>query len=126
MRRWSAASAAGGRAKELPQGTLVYEFSGPMFFAGADKILDFALDEGTRTLILRMGAVPSVDATAMKNLELVLSRCRENGTVLILSHVQELPLAVMKNSGFYDRLGAENFASDIDEALSKAARSVRK
>ncbi|MBQ9535457.1 MAG: STAS domain-containing protein [Clostridia bacterium] len=126
VRRWSEAAPAGGTAKPLPAGTLVYEFSGPMFFAGADKILDFALEENAKVLILRMGAVPSVDATAMKNLELVLSRCRENGTALILSRVQDFPLSVMKKSGFYDRVGADSFASGIDEALSKAEQSVRK
>ena len=58
--------------QELPKNTVVYEIQGPMFFADADKFLDFTLEEDTRTVILRMGGVPTIDATCMKNLELLL------------------------------------------------------
>ncbi len=121
VRRWSETESADGNAKAIPKDTLIYEFNGPMFFAGAEKILDFALEKDTKVLILRMGGVQAIDATAMKNLENVLSECRDKDVRLILSHVQEFPLKVMKKDGFYDRVGADSFVKNVDEAIALAA-----
>lgn len=120
VRRWSA---EGG--KEIPDGTVVYEINGPMFFADADKFLDFSLDDDTKTVILRMSGVPSIDATAMKNLELLHRVCVSRGVTLRFSHVCADPLAVMKKAGLYDAVGAENFHTTIDDALAAAQRMAR-
>lgn len=55
--------------REVPAHTLVYEISGPMFFAAADKILNISVKEDTQFLILRMRSVSAIDATAMHSLE---------------------------------------------------------
>ena len=39
---------------------------------------------------------------------------------MLLSHVNENPLLVMKKAGFYEKVGAENFKETIDEALARA------
>ena len=106
----------------VPQNVRVYEISGPMFFGAADKILDIKLKDFTHCLILRMRAVPALDATAMNSLERVYEKCKKHNVTLILSHVNEQPLEVMKKSGFYDLVGAENFCTHIDEALEKGAK----
>lgn len=124
MRRWADDTERGDGAKAIPKGTLVYEFSGPMFFAGADKLLDFALEEDTKALVLRMGSVQSIDATAMKNLDFMLERCRKNGINLMLSHVNEFPKKVLKKAGFIERLGEENIFAGIDDALEAAKKAV--
>lgn len=110
-----------GKAKKIPEGTIVYEINGPMFFAAVDKFRDFNVSEETKVMILRMSNVLSVDSTAMKNLETLLGYCREKRVRLILSHVGEQPLGVMKKSGFYAEVGEENFAASIDDALDLAA-----
>lgn len=107
--------------KDVPKNVRVYEISGPMFFGAADKILDIKLKDYTRCLILRMRAVPALDTTAMNALERVYEKCKKHSVTLILSHVNEQPLEVMKKSGFYDMVGADNFCSHIDEALEKGA-----
>ena len=106
--------------KTVPQNVRVYEISGPLFFGAADKILDITLKEYTRCLILRMRAVPALDATAMNSLEQLHKNCEKQNVKLILSHVNHQPLDVMKKSGFYDAVGAENFCAHIDEALELA------
>lgn len=106
--------------KTVPQNVRVYEISGPLFFGAADKILDITLKEYTRCLILRMRAVPALDATAMNSLEQLYKNCKKRNVKLILSHVNQQPLIVMKKSGFYDAVGAENFCAHIDEALELA------
>lgn len=122
MRRWKDIPDASIR---IPEGTLVYEFNGPMFFAGADKILDVATEKDTRTMILRMGGVLSIDATAAKNLDYILASCRERDVRLILSHVHEQPMRVLKKAGFCERLGEENIAENIDAAIELAVHESR-
>jgi len=108
------------RAKPIPKGTIVYEINGPMFFADADKFLDFSMEEGTNTVILRMNAVPSIDATAMKNLEMLLHVCKQRNVLLLLSHVQEAPLSVMHKARFIQHLGGEHIVDSIDAAFAYA------
>ena len=103
--------------KEVPKDVRVYEVSGPLFFGDADKILSITLKDYTRCLILRMRGVPSVDATAMNALEDLHKICKEKNVRLILSHVNPQPMKVMKKSGFYKSVGAENFCDHIDAAL---------
>ena len=100
----------------------VYEISGPMFFGAADKILDIKIKDYTKCLIIRMRAVPAIDATAMNALESVYDKCKKHGVTLILSHVNEQPMRVMKKSGFYDSVGAANFCNHIDQALKRASK----
>jgi SulP family sulfate permease len=95
--------------------------SGPLFFGAADKIADIRLKEFNRCLILRMTAVPAIDATAMHALEQLLERCQSQNVTLIFSHVNAQPLSAMKKSGLYDKVGAENFCTRIDAALNRGA-----
>lgn len=128
VRAWSRETTKGvdGREKIIPDGTVVYEINGPMFFADSDKFLDFAFDENTKAMIIRMSLVPAIDATAMKNLELLLSACKTGNVTLIMSHVNEQPMKVMKKSGFYNQLGSELFAENIDAALALAEKICEK
>lgn len=112
--------------KVVPKDVRVYEISGPLFFGAADKIPEIILKDYTRCLILRMRAVPSLDSTALNALELLLEKCEKQGVTLIISHVNEQPLHVMKKSGFYEKVGEENFCAHIDEALSKAGSAAAK
>ncbi|NLL78279.1 MAG: STAS domain-containing protein [Clostridiales bacterium] len=104
----------------VPKHTHVYEISGPMFFAAANKILSITLEEKTKCLVLRMRSVNAIDATAMHSLEELQEKCQKMGIVLILSHVNDQPMNVMKKSGFYETVGSENFCAHIDDALARA------
>jgi len=106
--------------RSVPQNTLVYEMTGPLFFGAADKILHIAIKDNTNCLVLRMRSVNAIDATAMHNFETLLETCKKKNVQLILSHVNEQPMQVMKKSGFYDMVGETNFCVHIDEALERA------
>lgn len=124
IRVWSAADEKsetdGGRLKKIPSDTAVFEIDGPMFFADSDKFTGFPLKDGDRIMILRMRNVPTIDATAMRNLTALWHTCEKKGMTLLLSHVNEQPLSVMKKSGFYELVGEENFFANIDDALERA------
>ena len=113
-----------GNLRPVPEGVMVYEIVGPMFFAVVDKIPHIASDETHKVLILRMRAVPALDITAMNSLDRLREECRSHGIKLILSHVNEQPMSVMKKSGFYMEKNARYFPANIDEALAFAAEIV--
>lgn len=106
--------------RSVPDHTMVYEISGPMFFAAADKLLGIHVSENTQCLIIRMRSVNAIDATAMHNLEQLMGKCRKYGVHMILSHVNEQPFKVMQKSGFYEKVGEENFCAHIDDAIKRA------
>ena len=106
--------------RTVPQHVRVYEITGPLFFGVADSIAQITLKSFTKCLIIRMRAVPAVDATAMQAMEALLEKCKKRGVRLILSHVNEQPYRMMEKSGFAGRLGRENFCQHIDEALALA------
>ncbi len=117
IRHWENTPQAQDRQKQIPADTEVYEINGPIFFADTDKFGMICPKDGARAVILRMSNVPSLDATAMKRFEELYAMCRQKGITLILSHVNKQPLSVMKKSGFYEKVGENNFAANIDEAL---------
>lgn len=106
--------------REVPKNTVVYEVSGPLFFGAADKILRITLDENINCLVLRMRSVSAIDATAMNNLEQLYQECVKKKIQMVFSHVNEQPMSVMQKSGFFDKIGNENFCAHIDDALQRA------
>lgn len=106
--------------RKVPEHTHVYEISGPMFFAAANKILGITLDDRDNCLILRMRSVSAIDATAMHSLEELYEKCQKRNIQIILSHVNEQPLHVMQKAGFDKKIGKENMCVHIDDALKRA------
>ncbi|MBQ8327404.1 MAG: sulfate permease [Lachnospiraceae bacterium] len=104
----------------VPKHTVVYEISGPMFFAAANKIMNISVKPEDKVLILRMRSVSAIDSTAMNSLEHLYDTCKKQDITLMLSHVNEQPMNSMKKAGFYDMIGEDNFCKHIDDALSRA------
>lgn len=116
----------GGRLKVIPKHTDVFEINGPMFFASSEKFASIPVREGAKVLILRMRNVPTLDVSAMRTMHAIYAVCKETGVALLISHVNEQPLSVMRKDGFYDQLGAEHFLPNIDEALAYAESLIQK
>ncbi len=111
--------------RKVPEHTLVYEVSGPMFFAVSDKILKITGEADTKCIIIRMRGVNAIDATAMNTLEQLLDKCHKKGITLILSHVNVQPRKLMDNVGFIRKIGKENLCDNIDKALMRAKEIVK-
>ena len=110
--------------RKVPKKTLVYEIYGPMFFAAADKFLQISTKPGIKVVVLRMRSVPAMDVTALHSLKKMVTDCKKKGITIILSHIQEQPLAMMKKAGFDTIIGDPNFCGHIDEALLRAEQIV--
>ncbi len=106
--------------KNVPKHTMVYEITGPMFFAVANDYFEFVKQKNKRVLILRMRNVPAMDISGLEALEQVYARCQRKGITLLLSHVNEQPMNVMTKGEFIQKIGAENICENIDAALIRA------
>lgn len=111
--------------REVPQHTLVYEVSGPLFFGVADKIMHIAYKDTDQCIVVRMRSVNAIDATAMHALEELYDNCCKKGVQLVFSHVNDQPLLIMHKAGFYEKIGEENFCGHIDDALERAKQIVQ-
>ena len=113
----------GAGSKIIPKGSAIYELNGPMFFAATDKLLDITSDEGgISVIILRASNMTLLDIQAIKNLEKLVEECKKNNVTVIISHIKDQPLRAMQKVGLMDKIGHENFAASIDDAIAKAEK----
>lgn len=107
---------------DIPPGVEVFEIYGSLFFAAIERFKEAInrVEKRPRVLILRMRNVLSIDATGLLALEDLLNSARKDGMVLIISAISDQPLAMLQRAGFIERLGTQNLARDIYEALEKA------
>ncbi len=112
-------NAQGLNLRDVSKHISVYELSGPLFFAVSSQISLIKLKPYTKCVILRMRSVPSVDTDALRALEDFVRKCAKKGVTVVFSHVNVQPLKAMKKSGLYTLIKKENFAPNIDAALSR-------
>lgn len=112
------------KLRHVPRGILVFEISGPLFFAAADSLLTIEGKHNTKVIVVRMRSVPAIDASAMRSLRQLAESAKKKGIIMIFSHVNEQPLQVMRKDGFVEYVGEDNFRPNIVEALDYAENIV--
>ncbi len=109
------------KLKKVPENTLVFEITGPIFFGASTKIADVIKHGKKQVLILRMRSVPAIDATGLHSLETIIKTCKKQGKTLILSHVNEQPMQSLEKAKLLDEiLIAENIDAALEMAEQKA------
>ena len=110
------------RRRHIPKGVEVYEINGPMFFGAAEKFKEAIAEVARRpkALILRMRAVPAIDATGINLVRDLHARCQRDGTLFLLSDVHAQPLVAMSRAGLMDEIGDDNIFGNLDDALDRA------
>ena len=103
----------------LPKYIRVYEINGPLFFASTSEISKIKLKKYTNSLIIRMGAVISLDITAFYAIEKLFAKCKEQNVNLVFSHVNPQVMSVFTKSGFIDEIGKENICPKINAAIER-------
>ena len=115
----------GAGSRIIPEGSAIYELNGPMFFAATDKLLDIdRSDSGISVIILRASNMTLLDIEAIRNLEKMVEECKKNGITVIISHIKDQPLRAMQKVGLIEKIGEENFCSNIDDAIEKAEKII--
>ena len=105
------------KLKKVPENTLVFEITGPIFFGASTKIADVIKNGKKQVLVLRMRSVPAIDATGLHSLETIIKTCKKQGKTLILSHVNEQPLHSLEKAKLLEEV---LIAENIDAALEMA------
>lgn len=113
--------------QRLPEGVEMFRFSGPLFFAVANR-LDQVLDpirEPPKVFILRLRQVPLIDASGVTALEEFVSRCQKMGTAVILSGLHGQPRAILHQMDFGKHPNLLGLAASFDEALAMAEAAMK-
>ncbi|MEO8672397.1 MAG: SulP family inorganic anion transporter [Tahibacter sp.] len=108
---------------QLPPDVEVFQFSGPLFFAVAnrlDEVLDHFLTP-PRVFILRLRQVPMIDASGVAALRQMIARCERMGTRVILSGLREQPRQILDQMGVRDNATTLRFAEHFEAALTLSA-----
>ncbi|WP_339830157.1 SulP family inorganic anion transporter [uncultured Parvibaculum sp.] len=110
---------------ELPDGVVSSVIRGPFFFGVAMRLgetLD-RIGAPPRVLILRMRAVPMIDASGASAIDALIARCRRHGTRVLITGLQTQPRLVLRKMGVTaDPL--VRLVPGIDEALVLAREIV--
>ncbi len=109
------------KLKKVPENTLVFEITGPIFFGASTKIADVIKHGKKQVIVLRMRSVPAIDATGLHSLETIIKLCKKQGKTIILSHVNEQPLHSLEKAKLLNEI---LIAENIDEALEMASKKA--
>ena len=110
------------REQDIPEGVVVYSIDGPFFFGAADRFQETMarVAKAPKVVILRMRAVPYLDATGLNALEDAITGLQKRGTRVMLAGIQVQPLDLMERSGAVKVVGDENLFKNTTEALARA------
>jgi SulP family sulfate permease len=108
--------------RALPDGIFVYSIAGPLFFGAAQKAMATlrVIADQARVVILRMEAVPDMDATGLVALESALERLERQKIAIILCGVQIQPRRLMRDSHLKERFKTLRIRPDMAAALALA------
>jgi SulP family sulfate permease len=125
-------AALGGQGHEpvsnVPRGVMLYRVFGALLFGSAEKLESIIRRTGddTDVVILHMAAVTAMDATALNRVENLHAKLHRHGKHLILSGPHTQPYFMMEKAGFFDVLGRDNIAADLEAAVARARALTRK
>ncbi|HAC3589574.1 TPA_asm: sodium-independent anion transporter, partial [Listeria monocytogenes] len=77
-------------------------------------------------LILRMGKVPIIDATAEGYFHQIEKEFSKQGGQILITGLTDKAKESLKGSGLYDRIGEEHFFSHTEDAIHYAENALNK
>ncbi len=110
------------REQDIPEGVVIYSIDGPFFFGAADRFQETmaGVAKAPKVVILRMRAVPYLDATGLNALEDAITGLQKRGTRVMLAGIQSQPLDMMERSGAVRIVGDGNLFRRALDALVEA------
>lgn len=112
---------------EIPDGVLVYEIEGPLFFGTVQKF-EQSVERAKidyKVIILRMRNTIYLDAGGLRALEQLKEACDKKGVTIVLSGIHTQPYLLLQKTGMAKILGEENIYDHIDKALQRAENLVK-
>ena len=112
---------------DLPQGAMVYEIDGPLFF-GTVRKFEIAVEKAGldyKVLILRMRSTIYLDAGGIRALEQAKAACDRRGITIVISGIHTQPYMLLEKTGMADKMGRENIFDNIQGALQRAKEILK-
>lgn len=112
---------------DVAKGVQVYEIDGPFFFGVAtkfDEMMRSTIGEKPLVRIIRMRKVPFIDATAVHNLEILITSSQQDGIHVVLSGVNPNVKEVLEHAGIDNLIGKDHVCANITIAVKMANRLV--
>jgi SulP family sulfate permease len=114
---------------EVEKGVSVYEIDGPFFFGIAtkfDEIMRSTLGNDTPLVrIIRMRKVSFIDATALHNLEILITSSQSEGIHIVLSGVKPNVHESLVRAGIDKLIGEDHICDHIDKAVVMANKIAK-
>jgi SulP family sulfate permease len=114
---------------EVEKGVSVYEIDGPFFFGIAtkfDEIMRSTLGNDTPLVrIIRMRKVSFIDATALHNLEILITSSQSEGIHIVLSGVKPNVHDSLVRAGIDKLIGEDHICDHIDKAVVMANKIAK-
>ncbi len=111
-----------GDESQVPPDMAVYQIAGPLFFGAATAFADTLKEHRKiRFLLLRMRAVPNIDATAAVSLEEIIVTLKARGIRVMLSGLDPQVESVLKRMGILAKLGRENVFDNSLDAIHEVS-----
>jgi SulP family sulfate permease len=110
----------------LPEGIEVFEVYGSLFFGAVEQFTETtrALKKKPKVFILETRNLLAIDASGIRALEDLFHQLSGEGTRFMICGIHKQPLVALSQSGFVDRMGEDNLAGSLDEALEMATKSL--
>ena len=114
MRRMAAVAEGGIREPSrlalpgpLPEGAIIYDLSGPLFFGAAERALGAmrAIGDEVQVIVFRMEQVPSADVTGLVAMEGILQEMDRQGIRVIFVGLRGQAREVFRRGGLLDHPG---------------------
>jgi SulP family sulfate permease len=109
----------------LPANVLVYRIEGPFFFGAAEK-LERTLERvqlDIRTVVIRLGRVPFIDATGLQTLTEIIERFHKRHVNVILCGIHAGVVKELEAGGVLHLVGEQNICRDLRQ-VARLVRSV--
>jgi SulP family sulfate permease len=103
----------------LPEGVVIYDLSGPLFFGAAERALNAmrAIEADVRVIIFRMEQVPSADVTGLVAMEGVLREMARQNIKAIFVGLHGQARNVFERGGLQDKPGEVIFCATMVDAF---------
>jgi SulP family sulfate permease len=114
-----------GASVRLPRDTVAYTIDGPFFFGAAEN-LEKALRRSqshVRTVVIRMGRVPFMDATGLSALDEIVEEFQRKHVRVVLVEVRPNVLEKLQRAKVVERLGPDGLHATIADFLAAPARA---
>ena len=110
----------------LPQGLMVFEIAGPMFFGAVEKVERALVETHTdpRALVIRLRRVPFMDMTGIQTLEAVIAKLRKRGIRVVLCEANERVKGKLLRAGVIDDAPAGGYAGQLGAAVREASGAI--